>query len=499
MAKILKIKDSIVTITGKEKYKKDEWYQLSKDSQGMILSATQNEAQLLVVGDPSQIKINTIVKKIANKSEIHIYEHYFGNIISPFGEVIHGNYDHPKKAKSLGSSARIKGSPTIIERKKINRPLDTGIVSIDTMIPIGKGQRELIIGDRNTGKTSIALSAIINQSNSNVKSIYVAIGQKRNSIISLYNTLKENNALENTIVIFSNPDSAAEMFLAPTIAMAMAESLAYNGEDVLVVVDDLTKHANVYREISLTIGRNPGREAYPTDIFFQHSSLLERSGSFTSKYKEGSITCIPIVETIEGDLASLIPSNVISITDGQIFTSVDSFNKGLYPAINIQLSVSRTGTSVQSEIIRKEAKGLKAKHAELSEIKKFADLSIDISQTLMKKIREWEGLNNLLIQHGYRGYTREQIIILIRLYKHGYLEKLKNPNIFYGIFRTLCKENLAAKSIIKMIKENKSKDEEKLNKSIDFIFGGLINSMSNDYGNWVSQKDITEMERRLHE
>ena len=360
------------------------------------------------------------------------------------------------------------------------------------MIPIGLGQRELIIGDRTTGKTSIALSAIINQKNSDIKSIYVSIGQKRNSVISLYKILEENDVLKNSIIIFANPDSAAQQFLAPTIGMAMAESLAYKGGDVLVVIDDLTKHANVYREISLSIGRNPGREAYPTDIFYQHSSLLERSGKFSEKYNNGSITCLPIVETVQGDLASLIPSNVISITDGQIFTNSDSFNKGLFPAIDIQLSVSRTGTSVQSKLMKNASMNLKSEHAMLSEIKKFADMSIDISSSLIKKIEKWDGINNLLVQYGYDGYSREMMSILIEMYRMDFLGKIIEPNKFSNAFKVLCKNDPAAKLIIKKISKNKEVDEN-IQKEIKIIFGPLADVASGKFGGLYTKREFYGM------
>ena len=358
------------------------------------------------------------------------------------------------------------------------------------MIPIGKGQRELIIGDRTTGKTSIALSTIINQRKKGVKCIYVAIGQKRNSVISFYNTLEENDALDNVIGIFANPDSSAQQYLSPTIGMAMAEALAYKGEDVLIVIDDLTKHANVYREISLSIGRNPGREAYPTDIFFQHSSLLERSGNFSKNFGSGSITCLPIVETVQGDLASLIPSNIISITDGQIFTDSDAFNKGLFPAINIQLSVSRTGSSIQSKEVREASKNLKSDHAMLSEIKKFADMSIDISESLIKKIEKWDGINNMLVQYGYLGYTRNMIILLIIMFKKGMLGKLKESPEFSNAFRWLCKNDKIAKNILKNISSNKN---EKLDKQIEIVFGSLADVASGIYGGLFSKKEFNKM------
>lgn len=387
MPKITKIHDNIVTIEGKYDYKQDQLFRLSKDAIGFVISATTTEANLLAVGDPSTIVNKKTVTKISDTfDKVEVYSNFFGSIITPFGQILHP--DKKSNGTLLGKGMIDAPSPELLDRIKLSNPLETGIIAIDTMIPIGCGQRELIIGDRNTGKTTIALNAIINQKDKNVKTIYVSVGQKRNSVINTYNILEENGALQDAIIIFSNPDSSAEQFLAPRIGMAMAEALAYKGQDVLVIIDDLTKHANVYREISLSIGKNPGREAYPTDIFYQHSRLLERAGRFNAKYKNGSITCLPIVETVQGDIASLIPSNVISITDGQIFTSSDLFNEGKFPAINIGLSVSRTGSAVQSKGLKFASRGLKTEYSALFEIKKFSDMSIDISDELKGKISD---------------------------------------------------------------------------------------------------------------
>ncbi len=490
MPKIAKIKDNIVTLKGEANYKQNQYYRLSEDTNGLVLSATSNEAQLLVVGNPSNIEINEEVSTISDENVVDVYEHYFDKIISPFGDVLHPqDFSVPAKPKSIGVRKYPLTSPSILERIKLSQPLDTGIVAIDTMIPIGLGQRELIIGDRATGKTSIALSAIINQKSSGIKTIYVSVGQKRSSVIDFYKNLVDNKAAENVITIFANPDSAAQQFLAPSMGMAMAEALAYQGEDVLVVVDDLTKHANVYREISLSIGRSPGREAYPTDIFFQHSSLLERAGRFNEKYKNGSITCLPIVETVQGDIASLIPSNVISITDGQIFTSAEAYNNGEFPAINIQLSVSRTGSAVQSKLIKAASNGLKAEHARLSEIKKFSDLSIDVSDSLVKKIDEWNGINNMVKQFGYKGLSRSVITIMTDLFSMGALGKLVEPLYFPNILSAFVKKDKVAKRIAKEIASGKL-TEKKRKVIIKKLFVPLAKAASGEFGDLFSSKEL---------
>lgn len=498
MAKISRIKDNIITIKGKEKYKMNGRYKLAERTYGIVLSAKEDSAELLLMGDPANVQIDAEVEKLKEIPKIDVYEHYFGKIITPFGDIVHPqDAQAPSKPVLLGSEYRSHISPSILDRRALSTPLETGLIAVDTMIPVGLGQRELIIGDRSTGKTSIALNAIINQKKKNVKSIYVAIGQKRNSVVQVYNTLKEQGALENTIIIFANLDSTSQQFLAPTIGMAMAEAIAYQGEDVLIVIDDLTKHANVYREIMLSVGKTPGREAYPTDMFYQHSMLLERSGRFNKKYNNGSITALPIVETVEGDLASLIVSNVVSITDGQIFTSPEMFNKGLYPAINIQLSVSRTGSAVQSPLIRKISTGFKSEHAALSELKKFLDMSIDISEDMMKKAKRWEAINNLLVQHGYDGYSKEQMYVLIELYKMNKLNDITNSIHFSNAFKTLCNTDKAAKAIIKRIKKNDF-DKEVIREQIEIIFSPLAMVASGMSNELYSQKEYDQMKGVKH-
>ena len=491
MPKISKIKDNIVTLEGKYKYRQDQYFKLSSNTKGFVLSATINEAKLLVIGNPSELKINSSVKTTADTSAIEVRENYFGKIITPIGDTIHP-ITKVSKGKIYAKGDLDAKTPSILDRVALNRSLDTGLLVIDTMIPIGLGQRELIIGDRNTGKTTIALNAIINQRDKDSKVIYVAIGQKRNSVIQSYNILKDNKAIKNTIIVFANPDSSAEQFLAPKIGMAMAEAIAYKGNDVLIVFDDLTKHANVYREVSLSIGRNPGREAYPTDIFYQHSSLLERAGSFNKKYNNGTITALPIVETVQGDIASLIPSNIVSITDGQIFTSHDMFNNGEYPAIDVQLSVSRTGSAVQSKMIKKISKSMKSEHAKLFEIKKFAEMSIDVSDDLSKKIEQWHGMNNILLQFGYVGYSREMIVILIEMFKAGAMGRLKSPRDFSLVIQKFINKDEVGRIIAKKIKSGKITKLE-LKKAIEGIFAPLALAASGEAGKLFSENEIEEM------
>ena len=491
MVKISQIKDNIIKVTGKEKYSQNQIFKLDENCFGIVLTAKQDKATLLVYGDKTKLTVGKTIEKYAMDNFVNLYEEYFGSIISPIGQIIHPD-SSKKPSKLLGKSHRLNKSPAILDRRPLDIPLETGIFTIDTMIPIGKGQRELIIGDRNTGKTSIAINMMVSQAKKNTKTIYVAVGQKRNSITNLFNLLKSYDALENTIIIFSNPTSPAEQYLAPTIGMAMAESLAYTGEDVLIIFDDLTKHANICREISLSIGKSPGREAFPTNIFSEHSSLLERSGKFSNKYNKGTITAIPIVETVQGDLASLIPSNIISITDGQIFTNVELFNKGEFPSIDIHLSVSRTGSAVQSKLLRKVSKGLKTEISLLAEVKKLADISVNISESLSKKIEKWDQLNNLLIQTGYEGYSNKMIAILLKLFRMDKFKNIQNSIDFYNAFINYCKQDQGAKIIIEKINEENI-DTKEIEEQIEFIFTPLTDAASGVKGGIVSEKEFAKL------
>lgn len=495
MPKITKIIDNYVTLTGKYSYTQDDAFRLSDKALGIIMTAEQNKADLLVVGDPSSIIINEDVKFKVDYKKVRVYKHQFGKIINIAGKILFPEGVVVDENEQPAWSGEISNfSPSIFDRKKVKSPLETGIMAIDTMIPIGKGQRELIIGDRGTGKSSIAISTIINQRNTGVKSIYVSIGQKRSNIANLYETLKKHDALDNTIIMYANADSAAEQYIIPKIAMAMAEAMAYAGEDVLVVLDDLTKHANICREIALSVGRTPGREAYPTDIFYQHSYLLEKAGHFGDKYNNGSITALPIVETVGEDVASLIPSNIISITDGQIFTSNSMFQLGVIPAINIPMSVSRTGTIVQSNIVKHFSKHFKSDYSRLHEIQKYLELATEeSSDDLVKQVEKFNGMKNMLIQHGFSGYTREMMYILSRLYELGALGRINDPKEFGEIFSSFCRKDIAAKKVITMIETLQPRD--KIENAIQTVFIPFAKVLSGIQGDTYSLGEIESYRR----
>lgn len=487
MAKVVQIKDNIIILKGAEKFKIFQFFELDGGQSCIVLSAADFEAKALLIGSSAKIKINQKASARPDK-DIELHTGFFGKIINPFGEIIYSHDDHLEKGQLVGKSALFNDAPSILERKPINRPLDTGMLTIDTMIPIGRGQRELIIGDRVTGKSTIAINTIINCKES-VWTIYVAIGQKKASVISLYETLRKYGSLQNTIILYANPDSAAEQFLAPMVGLALAEAISYKGNDALVVIDDLSKHANVYREISLSIDRNPGREAYPNDIFYMHARLLERGGRFSEKYQGGSITILPIVETVEGDIASLIPSNIISITDGQIFTNTDKFNKGVFPAIDVQLSISRTGSAAQSPLIKACSKGLRADHAKFEEVKKFLEMSIDSGDNLSKQIDLANQLDKIMFQFGHVGYSQEMIAFLTLLYKQGSLGGDFSMRDLASAIMIFFQKDPVGKSLKKQLKDANDENFEWITQHAQLILPHLINGVMSKHGGLFSRSE----------
>ena len=336
-----------------------------------------------------------------------------GRVVNPLGEIIDGkpqiNY------KTFASLEKI--APGVMQRKPVNTPLQTGIKAVDYLIPIGKGQRELILGDRQTGKTAVAIDTILNQKGQNIICIYVSIGQKDSKTAKIVYKLEKQGAMDYTIVVnAASSDPTGLQFLAPFAGVTLAEYFASKGKDVLIVYDDLSKHAVAYREISLLTNRPPGREAYPGDVFYLHSRLLERAGSFTNEIGGGSITALPIIETLAGDISAYIPTNVISITDGQIFLETDLFNKGVKPAVNVGLSVSRVGGAAQTKLVKKLAGSLKLFLAQYREVEAFSQLSSDLDETTKSQIEKGKRTIEILKQRNNNPYkVYEQVMVLFAL------------------------------------------------------------------------------------
>lgn len=390
--------DGIILADGLMKAKYYEVLQIENGSKAIALNLEEKQVGAVVLNDEFKVSLGMGIKTTGKLMEVPVGESLLGRVIDPLGNPVDG------KGELVTSKFRPveAAAPAIIDRGKVNTPLQTGILSIDSMIPIGKGQRELIIGDRQTGKTAIALDTIINQKGKNVICIYVAIGQKTSLIAEIVQKLKEHNALDYTVIVSSTAkDSAPVQYLAPYSGCAVAEEFMYGGKDVLIVYDDLSKHAVAYRTLSLLLRRPAGREAYPGDIFYLHSRLLERSGKLSQQKGGGSITALPIVETLAGDISAYIPTNVISITDGQIFLETELFRAGVRPAVNVGLSVSRVGGSAQTKAMRAVAGTLRLELAQYRELVIFTQFGSDLDAITKKTILKGEKLTELLKQPQY--------------------------------------------------------------------------------------------------
>ncbi|MBN3534746.1 MSC_0619 family F1-like ATPase alpha subunit [Mycoplasma procyoni] len=457
--KITAIFDYVIEITGEYPYKQRQNFTSAEfpDVKMMVISATENKAFLLSdTTSLENLKIGQEVIEVSNDNTVETSYSHFGKIID-----IEGKSIFPEKEEIYGDfvgyrSKMFGDAHNLMTVKKLNEQLYTGIVSIDLLIPIGKGQRQLIIGDRQTGKTHLVVNTIINQAKNNVKCIYVAIGQKREDLSRLYQTLKEFNALDNTIIIDAPATSAYQQYLAPYVGMAHAENLSYN-DDVLVIFDDLTKHANIFREIALLTDKPVGKEAMPGDMFFAHSSLLERAGSFVDRK---TITALPILKTVDGDITSLISSNVISITDGQIVTSADLFDSGKLPAIDIDLSVSRTGSSVQSRTITKIAGEVGKIYKAYKRQLKLALLDYDFNEETSLLLHKGKQIEKLFSQKGYSVYSSRFVLLTSKLILWNTLKGVKNEQQAMRLINILIDNHELAKSIFEKIVNNEQYDEK---------------------------------------
>ena len=358
------------------------------------------------------VSTSSVVHQTGRVAEIGVGTELLGRVVDPLGRPLDGRPLHTSKVRAVESPA-----PTIMERSAVDTPLETGILAIDSMIPIGRGQRELIIGDRQTGKTSIALQAIINQRSKGVLCVYCAIGQKSSTVAQLVRTLKDNDALDNTVVVAASGSSTAAMqYIAPYAACAVAEEFMHAGRDVLIVYDDLSKHAVAYRQMSLLLRRPSGREAYPGDVFYLHSRLLERAAHLSEELGGGSLTALPIIETMAGDISAYIPTNVISITDGQIYLESEMFNAGQRPAVNVGLSVSRVGRAAQHKAMRAVSGSLRLEVAQYRDMAVFAQFGADIDATTAAQLRSGETLMELLRQPIDKLYSlSDQVCVLLAM------------------------------------------------------------------------------------
>lgn len=413
---VIQVGDGIVRIYGLNNCMAGELLEFPGEVYGMALNLEESNVGAVLFGSEKGIKEGDTVKRTGRVVEVPVGEEMIGRVVNSLGQPIDGR--GPIKAKKLRPVEVV--APGVIYRKSVKQPLQTGIKSIDAMIPIGRGQRELIIGDRQTGKTAIAIDTIINQKGQNVVCIYVGIGQKQSAIANIVNTLNMHNAMDYTIVVnASASESAPLQFLAPYAGCAMAEEFMYDGKDVLIIYDDLSKHAVAYRTMSLLLRRPPGREAYPGDVFYLHSKLLERAAKLSDDLGGGSITALPIIETLAGDVTAYIPTNVISITDGQIFLETDLFLSGVRPAINPGISVSRVGGSAQIKAMKQVAGTLRIELAQYRELAAFSQFGSDLDKEAKERIEKGKRLMEVLKQDQYTPMpVDEQVIVLWAVVKN---------------------------------------------------------------------------------
>jgi F-type H+-transporting ATPase subunit alpha len=417
---VVAVGDGVAKVYGLEKAMAGELVDFGGGVSGMVLNLEEESVGIAILGDDTLIKEGSNVKRTNKIVQVPVGEELLGRVVNALGQPIDGKGE--LKAKNF-RKVEVK-APGIVDRQSVKEPLQTGIKAIDAMIPIGRGQRELIIGDRQTGKTAVAIDTIINQKGRGVYCIYVAIGQKQSTVAQVVDKLRQHGALEHTIVVAATAsDQAPLQFLAAYTGVTMGEFFRDSGRHALIVYDDLTKQAQAYRQLSLLLRRPPGREAYPGDVFYLHSRLLERAAKLSDKLGGGSLTALPIIETQAGDVSAYIPTNVISITDGQIFLETDLFYSGVRPAVNVGLSVSRVGGSAQIKAMRQIAGTLRLELAQYREKAAFAQFGSDLDPATQKQLARGKRLTEILKQGQYVPMPVERQIVIIYAATHGYLDK----------------------------------------------------------------------------
>lgn len=418
---IVEIKDGVATVSGLSNAMFGEIVVFENWLKGMVLNLLEDQIGVLVLGAYHTLTQGQSVTGTGEVFKINVGEAFLGRVVNGIGEPIDGLWEI--KWSDLYPVERL--APGVMTRHSVDQPLQTWVKSIDSMVPIGKGQRELIIGDRQTGKTTIAIDTIINQKSENVKCVYVAIGQKESKVKLVTEQLRAAGALEYTTIVTASASSPAVMqYIAPYVGVTIAEYFLYNGQDALIIYDDLTKHANAYREVSLLLRRPPGREAYPGDVFYLHSRLLERAAKLNSNYGSGSLTALPIIETQGNDVSAYIPTNVISITDGQIFLETDLFNAGIKPAINVGLSVSRVWWSAQTGLMKKVAGKLKLELSYFRELQAFAQFASDLDPATQARLKRGTIMVELLKQGNGKPLWFQNQATLIYAGINGYLDNI---------------------------------------------------------------------------
>jgi F-type H+-transporting ATPase subunit alpha len=474
---VFQVGDGIARIYGLDDVMAGELLEFQDGTVGIALNLEAKNVGAVLMGGGTNIQEGSSVRATGKIAQIPVGEAFLGRVVNPLARPIDGKGEIQSNTNRLIEST----APGIISRRSVHEPLQTGILSIDSMIPIGRGQRELIIGDRQTGKTAIGVDTILNQKGKNVVCVYVAIGQKASSIAQVVNTLQEKGALEYTIIVAATANSPATLqYLAPYTGAALAEFFMYNGQHTLVIYDDLTKQAQAYREMSLLLRRPPGREAYPGDVFYLHSRLLERAAKLSDKLGGGSMTALPVVETQEGDVSAYIPTNVISITDGQIFLSADIFNANVRPAINVGISVSRVGSAAQPKAMKQVAGKLKLELAQFAELEAFSQFASDLDQATQNQLARGQRLRELLKQTQSSPLNLEDRVSSIFAGTNGYLDNIPVDRVsefLIGLRQYLVNNQPKYGEIIKSSNTFTSEAEEILKNSLkDFTEEFLASS-----------------------
>lgn len=463
---VIQVADGIARIHGLENAMQGELLEFPGEVYGMVLNLEEDNVGAVLLGDKRSINEGDTVKTTGRVVEVPVGDALLGRVVNALGQPIDGK--GPIETEKYRQIERVASG--VISRKSVDTPLQTGIKAIDSMVPIGRGQRELIIGDKQTGKTAIAIDTIINQKGQGVKCIYVAIGQKASTVASLVKTLEEFGALSYTTVVVSTASELAPLqYIAPYAGCAIGEEWMENGEDVLIVYDDLSKHAAAYRTLSLLLKRPPGREAYPGDVFYLHSRLLERAARLSDALGGGSLTALPIIETQAGDVSAYIPTNVISITDGQIYLETDMFNAGFRPAINAGLSVSRVGGAAQIKAIKKIAAPIRVELAQYRELAAFAQFGSELDADTKEKLAQGERIREMLKQPQYQPMPVEKQVAIIYAATKKYLLDIPVDEIL--AFEKALLELIDTKylEIFESIRETKQLDEETEQKLITAI------------------------------
>jgi F-type H+-transporting ATPase subunit alpha len=472
---VIEVGDGIARIHGLAAAKYNELLQFPNDIIGIALNLEEDSVSAVILGDYTEIKEGDEVKSTGRIAEVPVGDAMIGRVVDPLGRALDG-----KGAIKTDKTRPIERvAPNVVLRAPVDTPVQTGIKAVDSMFPIGRGQRELIIGDRSTGKTAIALDTIVNQKGGDLICIYVAIGQKISQVARVVATLANYGAMEHTIVVSASAsDSVALQYLAPYAGCAMGEEFMEAGKDVLIIYDDLSKHAWAYRQLSLLLRRPPGREAYPGDVFYLHSRLLERSAKYAKEYGGGSLTALPIIETLAGDVSAYIPTNVISITDGQLYLESDLFNAGIKPALNVGISVSRVGSKAQTSAMKKVASRLKLDMGQYREVAAFAQFgTAELDKATRSQLERGQRIQEVLKQNQFRPVSLEDQVMILYAVINGYMDDVPLDKVaaFEEQFERFMGANYGdtAKSIA-ATKDLSAEDQEALKKAVVEFKQGFV-------------------------